>query len=136
MDSILKSTKIPVFEGNKDKFSQWAYTFLSICAISGCKDALVNENFAVPLENEVLDPTDAADVFKATNRKANATAYALLTVVVKHSTGFQAIRNGVTKDLPNGSAREAWKNLIRIYQPKSTTQTFELEQKFNHCQLE
>jgi hypothetical protein len=75
------------------------------------------------------------DADKVQIRKANSAAYALLTVVVKDVTGFQAIRNGCTDDLPSGSARESWKNLIRINQPKSTTQKCELEQKFNQCQL-
>jgi hypothetical protein len=80
-----------------------------------------------------LNPVTDADLLLL--RKANSVAYALLTVVVKDVTGFQAIRNGCTDDLPSRSAREAWKNLIRIYQPKSTTQKFELEQKFNQCPL-
>jgi spore germination protein YaaH len=133
MEGLLKSTKIPVFEGKHEKFAQWSYTFLSVCAISGWKQVLLDDNLAVPAESENLDPvTDAALLLL---RKANSAAYALLTVVVKDVTGFQAIRNGCTDDLPSGSAREAWKNLIRIYQPKSTTQKFELEQKFNQCQL-
>jgi hypothetical protein len=56
-----------------------------------------------------------------------------LTISVKDATGFQAIRNAVTDDLPNGCARTAWKNLIRIFQPKTTTQKYELEQAFNDC---
>jgi hypothetical protein len=56
-------------------------------------------------------------------------------MTVTDTTGFQAIRNGCTSELPSGSARQAWKNLVRIFQPKSVTQKFELEQRFNHCQL-
>ena len=134
MEGLLKSTKIPFFDGKQEKFSQWSYTFLSVCAIAGCKEVLINDNYAVPKESETLDATNDADKILA--RKANATAYALLTVVIKDPTGFQAIRNGCTTDLPNGSARLAWKNITRIYKPKSTTQRFELEQKFNHCVLD
>jgi hypothetical protein len=72
-----------------------------------------------------LDPaTQAAQILE---RKANDTAYALLTISIKDETGFQAARNGVTTTLPSGSAREAWKNIIRIYQRKSRTQEYELE---------
>jgi hypothetical protein len=37
MEGLLKSTKIPVFEGKHEKFAQWSYTFLSVCAIPGWK---------------------------------------------------------------------------------------------------
>jgi hypothetical protein len=132
-DSILKGQKIPHFEGKKEKFAQWSYTFLSICAIAGCKEALVSDTYNVPPSDLELNDLQE-DLLK--RRKANATAYAMLTITVKDSTGFQAVRNGVTKSLPDGSAREAWKNLLKIYQPKSTTQKYELEQKFNDCKLE
>jgi Reverse transcriptase (RNA-dependent DNA polymerase) len=134
MDSILKGQKIPSFEGKKEKFPQWAYTFLSICSIAGCKDALINENFKCPKFDENLDETKDTDKIRL--RKANATAYALLTITIKDPTGFQAVRNGKTKELPDGSAFVAWKNLLRIYQPKSNTQRYELEQKFNDLKLD
>jgi hypothetical protein len=130
---MLKGQKIPHFEGKKEKFAQWSYTFLSICAIAGCKDALVSDTYDVPASD--LELNDLQEVLLK-RRKANATAYAMLTITVKDNTGFQAVRNGVTKKLPDGSAREAWKNLLKIYQPKSTTQKYELEQKFNDCKLE
>ena len=61
MEGLLKSTKIPIFDGNREKFSQWAYTFLSVCSISGCKEALTSDNYNVPAENAVLDPNISAD---------------------------------------------------------------------------
>ena len=45
---MLKGQKVPNFEGKKDKFPQWSYTFLSICVIAGCKDALVSDTYDVP----------------------------------------------------------------------------------------
>jgi hypothetical protein len=136
MDGILRGQKIPPFEGKKEKFPQWSFTFLSICMIAGCKDALTEDTFDVPAEADILDPADVAMAIPIINRKANSTAYALLTICIKDATGFQAVRNGITTDLPNGSAREAWKNLVRIFQPKTTTQKYDLEQKFNDCKLE
>jgi hypothetical protein len=133
MESILKGQKVPHFEGKKEKFAQWSFTFLSFCEIIGCKDALVSDTFKCPASTEVINDLQEE---KKNARQANSTAYALLTITVKDPTGFQAIRNGKTSELPNGSAREAWKNLLRIYQPKSSTQRFELEQKFNDCKLE
>jgi hypothetical protein len=52
-----------------------------------------------------LDPASQAAEILA--RKANDAAYALLTISVKDKTGFQAVSNGITTDLPPGSAREA-----------------------------
>ena len=134
MEGLLKSQKVPTFEGKKEKFAQWSFTFLSICQIAGCKQVLTSDTYVVPDETTVLDPTTQAAEILA--RKANDTAYALLTISIKDETGFQAVRNGVTTVLPSGSAREAWKNIIRIYQPKSKTQQYDLEQRFNDCKLE
>ena len=50
MDSILKGQKIPPFGSKKEDFGQWAYTFLSICHIAGCKKVLTEDNYAVPMQ--------------------------------------------------------------------------------------
>ena len=136
MEGVLRGQKVPQFEGKKEKFPQWSFTFLSVCMFTGCKDALISDTYQVPAEAAVLDETTAAGKEDLQKRRANDSAYALLTICIKDPTGFQAIRNGVTTDLPNGSARQAWKNILRIYQPKSTTQRYELEQRFNDCKLE
>jgi hypothetical protein len=137
MDGVLKGQRIPHFEGKREKFPQWSFTFLSICHISGCRDALTSDTYGVPPESMELDSAlDQDDLIPERKRKANAQAYALLTICIKDPTGFQAIRNGVSTDLPSGDARQAWKNLLRIYQPKTTTQKYDLEQKFNDCKLE
>jgi hypothetical protein len=59
-----------------------------------------------------------------------------LTICIKYATGFQAVRYGASTGLPNGDARKAWHNIVRNYQPKTTTQKYELEQRFNDCKLE
>jgi hypothetical protein len=133
MDSLLKNAKLPFFDGKSEKFAQWSYTFLSICAIAGCKEVLTDENLMIPLEGAILDPATDADLI--TLRKANNTAYSLLLITVKDPVGFQAIRNGKDKDHPSGLASLAWKNIFRIYKSTSTTQKFELEQSFNQLQL-
>ena len=56
METILKGQKIPTFEGKKEKFPQWSYTFLSICAIAGCKEVLISDTYKVPAANATLDP--------------------------------------------------------------------------------
>jgi hypothetical protein len=136
MEGILKGQKIPHFEGKREKFPQWSFTFLSICMIAGCKQVLTSDTYVVPAEAEVLSNIDPDHEEALIARKANSTAYALLTICIKDATGFQAVRNGVSTGLPNGDARKAWQNIVRIYQPKTTTQKYELEQRFNDCKLE
>jgi hypothetical protein len=129
----LSSTLIFFFDGKTEKFAQWSYTFLSICAIAGCKEVLTDENINIPLERTMLDPAKDADLIIL--RKANNTAYSLLLITVKDPVGFQAIRNGKDNGHPSGLASLAWKNIVRIYKSTSTTQKFELEQNFNQLQL-
>jgi hypothetical protein len=90
----------------------------------------------VPAEGVALDPADPVEATLIASRLANSTAYALLCCNVIDPIGHMAIRNGCTTLLPSGSAREACKNIVRIYQPISTTQKFDLEQKCKDCKLE
>jgi hypothetical protein len=137
MEGILKGQKIPTFEGKKEEFGQWAYIFLSICHIAGCKRVLIDDTYNVPSESTDLSDKNKAGVLELLEKqKSNGTAYALLAISVKDTTGFQAIRNAVSNDLPNGCARTAWKNLLRIFQPKTKTHKFELEQAFNDCKYQ
>jgi hypothetical protein len=89
-DSILKGQKIPHFEGKKE--AQWSYIFLSICAIDGCKEALVSDTYNVPASDLELNDLQA-DLLK--RRKANAKAYAMLTITVKDSTGLKLSEMGL-----------------------------------------
>jgi hypothetical protein len=134
MAEATKGQKCPRFDGKREKFPMWSYTFLSFCNINKCREALTSDTFNVPAETAVLDP--ATQQAAIARREANSYAYALLTCVVTDPTGHMAIRNGCTTPLPSGSAREAWRNLLRIYQPISTTQKYDLEQKFKDCKLE
>jgi hypothetical protein len=76
---------------------------------AGCKDSLTIDTFDVPAVADILHPHYPLMTIPIMNRKANSTANALLTLCIKDTTGFQAVRNGVTTDLPNGSARELGK---------------------------
>jgi hypothetical protein len=100
MEGLLKSQKVPTFEGKKEKLAQWSFT-LSICQIADCKQVFASD----PEETDVLDPVTNAEDLLA--RKANDTAYSLLTISVKDESCFQAVRNGITDELPSGSARKA-----------------------------
>jgi hypothetical protein len=76
MDGVLRGQKIPPLDGKKEKFPQWSFTFLSICMIAGCKDALTLDTFAVPAEADTLDPADPEMAIPIIIRKANSTAFA------------------------------------------------------------
>jgi hypothetical protein len=133
MDSLLKTQSYPFFDGKSEKFAQWSYTLLSICAIAGFREVLTDENLVIPPDADTLDP--AKQRAEIPLRKANTTAYSLLLITIQDPIGFQAIRNGVYGDHPNGLASLAWKNFVRIFKSTSTTQKFELEQSFNQLQL-
>ena len=54
--TIIKGQKLPSFDGKKDKFTQWSFTFLSLCALAECKEVLIDGNYDVPADNKV-NPT-------------------------------------------------------------------------------
>jgi hypothetical protein len=48
---------------------------------------------------------------------------------------MQLVTSAKTSDLPSGDSRKAWLNLQAAHAPKSRSDPFELEQKFNQCML-
>jgi hypothetical protein len=54
MDSLLKNAKLPFFDGKTEQVAQWSYTFLSICAIAGCREVLKDPFIVIPAESDVL----------------------------------------------------------------------------------
>jgi hypothetical protein len=107
-----------------------------------CRDAFLKDATEYPIPADTEDLTDTTNSTVAQNeakekrRQANQTAYALLNLTIKDTIGHAAVRSAVTADLPYGSARLAWQNLTRIFQPKTATQKYELEQSFNDCKYE
>jgi hypothetical protein len=131
MEGILKGQRIQPFDGKKDEFAQWSYIFLSTCHIAGCKMVLIDDTYQVPADNvDLMDIIDPDTVKQLERRKANGSAYALLTVSVKDTTGFQAIRNAVTINLPNGCARSAWKNYLEYFNLKQRLRNLNLNNHF------
>ena len=142
MDHALKGTKLPTFDGKAGSFAQWSYVLLSYSMITKCRHAFLKDEAEYPIPPESEDLTDttkstaAQNEVKEKRRQANQTAYALLNLTIKDVVGHAAVRSAVTAELPYGSARLAWQNLTRIFQPKTATQKYELEQSFNDCKYE
>jgi hypothetical protein len=131
MDKDKTIRNVP-FSGKKDEFTIWSQCFLAYAHLTNCKK-VITEVDNVPAATEVYNPT--TDVNKLAARKANSTAYSMLTMAATDSVSFGAVFNAQTTDLPDGDSHQARLNLEMIFKPKSFAKRHELEQSFNSCAL-
>jgi hypothetical protein len=127
-----KSIRTVPFSGKKTDYTIWASRFLAYAQIKGCKKVLTGDT-AIPAITEVLDPT--TDKEKLTARKANDTAYSMLTMAVTDPVSFGAVFNAHTPALPDGNSHLAWTNLEKIFKSTNQAKRHELEQEFNSSTL-
>jgi hypothetical protein len=113
MEGLLKSKKIPVFEGKHEKFAPRSYTFLSACAISGWKQVLLDDNIAVPAESENLNPVTDAELL----------LFSCICFTYCCCKRCDRV------------FRQSEMVALMIYLVGQQDKSFELEQKFNQCQL-
>jgi len=128
-----KAIRTVPFDGKTSSYDLWKEKLLSLCTIKGCAGVLIADQPDMPKDSDILDPTNDAN--KILLRAANTLAYSMLILSCSDHVSMQLVTSAKTSDLPNGDARKAWLNLQAVHEPKSRSDRFELEQKFNQCML-
>jgi len=127
-----KAVRTIPFTGKKEDYTIWAARFLSYAHMKGCKAVLLGTTAIPKATARLVVGTHDADIM---TRKANDTAYSMLTMAVTDAVSFGAVYNAQTTDLPDGDSMAAWTNLEKIFKPTHSTKKHELEQAFNSCAL-
>ena len=83
---------------------------MSVATTRGYCDVLLGKTVAPP-QDEVLDESALNDKMKLKGRKENDKAYNDLILACSSEIGFAIVDELVTKELPDGDAELAWKEL-------------------------
>ena len=93
------------------------------------------------LEGEEESPSDnetiVASARKIKLQQLNKLGYSKLMALMSHAkVALMLVRKSRTAGLPNGSLREAWKNLQARYEPMDVKTSEDVIEKYNKCRLE
>jgi hypothetical protein len=124
------------FSGKRSDFIMWSARFLSYAHSKGFDDILYGypPDIKIPSKNTVLDPKDNANLILI--RKMNGLAMSALHSACRDSVSFNAIKNYISKAVPQGDAHQARRNLHTIFNPTSAAQKHELEYQFTQCSFQ
>ena len=129
-----KGPKSLPFDGTDKSYPIWKKKFLSLCHYKKCGHMLTTDH-TMPPADQVLDPDDDYDNTIIVLRDANTLAFSMLTLSCQTETTMSILDASVTEAFPDGCARTAWKSLDDHHDPKSTSNKYELRQKFTQCVL-
>ena len=130
----MKSIKIVEFNDKESEYRMWARKFMSVATTRGYRDVLLGKT-VVPPQDEVLDESAPSDKIKLKGRKENDKAYNDLILACSGEIGFAIVDESVTKDLPDGDAELAWRELQRRFEPDTSADKVKLKREFNASKL-
>lgn len=123
------------FDGTDKSYPIWKKKFLSLCHYKKCGHMLTTDYANMPEADVELNPDDDAEKVFIGYREANTLAFSMLTLSCQTETTMNILDSAVTDAFPEGCARKAWVNLDDHHDPKSTSNKYELRQKFTQCVL-
>ncbi len=113
----------------------WSRQFLARAQVKGYRSILEGKE-AVPAYNEKIDETTSQGKTKLLLRNLNESAYSDLILSMEDEVNFALVDEATTKELPDGDAALAWKNLCNKHEPKTSATKVELKLRFNQSKLE
>ena len=89
----------------------------------------------IPDATDVLDETKDEDKKEILFRKANEAVYDELILAMMDDVCFNIVCNAKSSKLPDGDARQAWKDLLSKFEVDSSATKVELKKEFSDCIL-
>ena len=124
-----KCVQVVYFSGKHTDWRMWSLKFLSYAGLKGYKDVLLGTE-TVPKADDIIDDKDDVGKKLLQARKNNSMAYSALVLACQDEVSFGAVEEVQTEDLPDGDVALAWKILLAIYQPDTTSNKVALLQEF------
>ena len=108
VEAELKSTRVVPFSGKKEDWDMWQIKHMGRASFRGTHGTLMGTE-AVPVVTAGVAPTsDEEEIIEL-----NTIAYNDLLQSVSEAISFNLVQTGVTVELPDGSAVQAWKNPVQ-----------------------
>ena len=146
MSTTEKNVKILPFSGKKSEFSVWSEQYLARAFLKGWKK-VVDGTEKIPSESTIatymaIEETNRTDDQKKAIKvdKANKEAYSDLILSMEGTTtrgkvAFKLVKSAKTTANPSGDVSLAWKKLMNKYEPSTSTEYVDLQEKFFKAKL-
>ena len=129
-----KSIKIISFSGKQSDWQIWSLKFLMNSSTRGYRGILEGKE-VVPMDATVINPATDEGKKQLKLWEKNREAYNALVLSCNDEVSLGAIEAAMSTDYAEGSARQAWKNLLEIYQPQTLTNKTALLKEFANSAL-
>ena len=114
-----RAIRVIPFSGKREAWNMWSKKFLARAKKLGYRDILNG----VKVEN------------KEKKVVMNDNAYADLMLAMSCEVAFGYVDEAVSKEFPEGDAAEAWRNLMKKFQPSTTGSRVYYKNKFSNKTL-
>src|SRR5210317_1993881 len=134
LETYLKHNKTISFSGKQSDWRIWQSKFLSNASSKGYRQIL-DGKVEVPNDSTVINISTDAGKKQQKLRDKNREAYHDLIFSCNDEVSIGAIEAATSNDYEEGNARQAWKNLLEIYQPQTMTNKTALIKEFINSTL-
>ena len=124
IEAELKSTRVVPFSGKKEDWDMWQIKHVGRACVRGTYGVLMGTTKI----HKIAAGKAATDPEKEII-ELNTIAYNDLLQSCSEAISFNLVRNGITDDLPDGSAAQAWKNLCSKYSPNTVAEKIRLKKE-------
>ena len=133
-DSILKSVKVIKFNGKQSDWRTWSAKFMPFATSQEFEDILTGD-IVVPNDNAMINVNTKEGKRQLKLRQKNQEAYTALMMSMMDSVCIGAVEAAKTDTFKKGDARQAWENLIEMFQPKTMSNKTALIKQFTNNKL-
>lgn len=132
------SQKFPRFSGKEPDWYRWSLCFLSYAALEGYVEILKNKQVVAMSDDDVAHHVEKGKELtdtQNTRRVQNSHAYHDLLAACQNDRSFSCVARAMTDKLPNGDAKQAWRNLTACFEYNMPHHRIELRKKFQTMEL-
>lgn len=135
-----KSVRIIRFSGKVAEWRIWSLKFLAYASVKGYKSILLGNDVIMSKQTfDAIDRnTDEGKELVATQeklQKKNVEAYNALVLSLDDEVSLGAVETAITDEFPDGNAKQAWDNLLEIFEPKTRSNKVQLLREFTSSRL-
>ena len=131
IEAELKSSRVVPFSGKKEDWDMWQIKHVGRARVRGTYGVLMGTEAVPKIEAGIALSSNEEEIIEL-----NTIAYNDLLQSCSEAISFNLVRTGITEDLPDGSAAQAWKNLCSKYSPNTVAEKIRLKKELQQLKLE
>ena len=130
IEAELKSTRVVPFSGKKEDWDMWQIKHVGRSRVRGTFGVLTGTEKIPIIASGKTASTEEEELIEL-----NTIAYNDLLQSCSEAISFNLVRTGITDDLPDGSAAQAWKNLCSKYSPNTVAEKIRLKKELQRLKI-